>query len=167
MKEAGLESRQPRRYRYRAPNRSALLADNHVNRAFNVENPERVWCGDITFIRARNCWLYLAVVLDLFARKVVGWCFSEKADSHLTQAAMMMAWHGRGCPQEVMFHWDNAVAERLFFSLKTEWVPENGYRGAEEAKKDVMLYLKGYYNRKRPYSSNGGLSPADKKRRIK
>jgi len=195
MREAGLVSKQPGRHRYRVVDRTSLCAANHLNRDFTVEKPDCVWCGDITFIRPGTGWLYLAVVLDLYARKVVGWAFSSKADSRLAQDALTMAWHNRGRPAGILFHsdqgsqyssvsyremvirygmtssvsrrgncWDNAVAERLFRSLKTEWLPHKGYANAEEAEQDVRLYLTGYYNRIRPHRSNGGLSPIEKER---
>jgi putative transposase len=62
--------------------------------------------GDITFIRTQAGWLYLAVVLDLYARKVVGWAFSSVADSQLAQNALTMAWENRGRPKGLMFHSD-------------------------------------------------------------
>ena len=55
--------------------------------------------------------------------------------------------------------WDNASMERVFRSLKTEWVPTMGYKSLLEAQKDIGLYLMGYYNEYRPHSYNGGLSP--------
>jgi putative transposase len=60
--------------------------------------------------------------------------------------------------------WDNAVAERLFRSLKTEWLLREGYRNRSEAVKDVVQYLSGYYNRVRPHKNNGGLTPAEMER---
>jgi putative transposase len=92
MKEAGLVSRQPGKHRYRLCNRQSNLAENHLSRNFTVNAPDNVWCGDITFIRTQAGWLYLAVVLDLYARKVVGWAFSSVADSQLAQNALTMAW---------------------------------------------------------------------------
>ena len=56
--------------------------------------------------------------------------------------------------------WDNAPMERLFRSLKTEWVPAIGYRSIDEARKDIGQYLMGYYNHRRPHSSNEGMTPA-------
>ena len=56
--------------------------------------------------------------------------------------------------------WDNAPMERLFRSLKSEWVPTMGYRNLPEAKKDIGDYLMGYYNYHRPHSYNGGIAPA-------
>jgi putative transposase len=56
--------------------------------------------------------------------------------------------------------WDNAPTERLFISLKTEWVPATGYRSMDEAPKDIGLYLMDYYNWHRPHTANGGMAPA-------
>jgi len=198
MQEAGLISKQPGRHRYRVCDRRSLVAENLLARCFTAERPNLIWCGDITYIRYRGGWLYLAVVLDLYARKVVGWAFSTIADSSLAQNALSMAWESRGRPAGILFHsdqgtqysslsygalvqrygmsrsmsrkgncWDNAVTERLFRSLKTEWVPLNGYRSVKEAESDVLMYMTGYYNRIRPHQSNGGLSPARKERQRK
>jgi putative transposase len=79
-----------RKHRYRLCNRQSNLAENHLSRNFTVNAPDNVWCGDITFIRTQ-AWLYLAVVLDSYARKVVGWAFSSVADSQLAQNALTMA----------------------------------------------------------------------------
>ena len=56
--------------------------------------------------------------------------------------------------------WDNAPMERLFRSLKTEWIPVTGYRTLAEATRDISAYLMGYYNWERPHSHNNGISPA-------
>jgi len=65
------------------------------------KNLTGVWCGDITFIRTAKGWLYLAVVLDLYARKVVGWAFSRMADRQVVQDALTMVWDSRGRPSGV------------------------------------------------------------------
>lgn len=189
MREAGVVSRQPGKHRYRVCEQRSQYADNHLKRHFRVAGPDQVWCGDITYIRCRGGWLYLAVVLDLYARKVVGWSFSGTSDSQLAQQALSMAWERRGRPSGVMFHsdqgaqyssvpygamvarygmsrrgncWDNAVVERFFRILKTEWLRRNGYQYMEEAQRDIEEYITGYYNRIRPHRCNGGLSPAMK-----
>ena len=63
--------------------------------------------------------------------------------------------------------WDNAPMERLFRSLKTEWIPATWYRSLQEAKMDIGRYLMGYYNRQRPHSANGGLSPHAAEEKLK
>jgi putative transposase len=65
-----------------------------------------VRCGDVTYIWAGNRWAYLAVVMDLFARKPVGWALSHSPDSNATCQALSMAYESRGRPKEVMFHSD-------------------------------------------------------------
>ncbi|MCE7511386.1 IS3 family transposase [Alloalcanivorax xenomutans] len=105
MAEAGLESRQPG-HRYKQTGEEATVAPNHLNRAFAVTRPNAVWCGDVTYIWAGSCWVYLAVVLDLYARRVVGWAMSNSPDSELTKRALAVAYEARGRPKGVMFHSD-------------------------------------------------------------
>lgn len=106
MKEAGLESKQRRKHHYRLAKDEAKYARNHLERAFDVEHPNTVWCGDVTYIWAGKCWVYLAVVLDLYARRVIGWSLSSSPDSALTIDALRIAYESRGCPKGVMFHSD-------------------------------------------------------------
>lgn len=105
MAEAGLESRQPG-HRYKKTGSEAEVASNHLNREFTVSRPNEVWCGDVTYIWAGTCWIYLAVVLDLYARKVVGWATSQSPDSELTKRALTLAYEARGRPKGVVFHSD-------------------------------------------------------------
>ncbi len=63
--------------------------------------------------------------------------------------------------------WDNAPMERLFRSLKHEWVPKEGYLSIAKARKDIGAYLMGYYNRIRPHSRNSGLSPVAAEEKLK
>ncbi|EFW53610.1 lytic transglycosylase, catalytic [Shigella boydii ATCC 9905] len=79
---------------------------NYLERQFAVTEPNQVWCGDVTYIWTGKRWAYLAVVLDLFARKPVGWAMSFSPDSRLTMKALEMAWETRGKPGGVMFHSD-------------------------------------------------------------
>ena len=64
--------------------------------------PNQVWCGDITYIWAQGRWYYLAVVLDLFSRRVVGWALSSQPNAELVTKALDMAYEQRGRPQNVM-----------------------------------------------------------------
>ncbi|GGB53166.1 hypothetical protein GCM10011502_27950 [Oceanisphaera marina] len=65
-----------------------------------------MWCGDVTYIWTGNRWAYLAVVMDLFARKSIGWAMSWSPDSQLTTKALTMTFEVRGRPEGVMFHSD-------------------------------------------------------------
>jgi putative transposase len=82
---------------------------NRLARKFTVEQPNQVWCGDITYNWSGQRWSYLAVVLDLFARRVVGWVMSSSPEADLTVKALGHAWEQRGRPSQVMLHSDKAV----------------------------------------------------------
>jgi len=80
-KQAGIEARRKRRFRITVENHAtAPAAPNLVQQQFQVDHPNRIWVGDMTFIRTRQGWLYLAILLDLYSRKVVGWSMSDRPD---------------------------------------------------------------------------------------
>jgi putative transposase len=106
MQEAGLESKQPRGHRYKVAEKPAQVADNHLSREFTVERPNQVWCGDVTYVWSGTRWLYLALVIDLYARRIVGWACSTSPDSNLTIQALRVAYEARGRPNNLMFHSD-------------------------------------------------------------
>ena len=191
MQGMGLVSVQPGKHSYKTALIERPDIPNILAREFDVNAPNQVWCGDITFIWSGNKWIYLAVVLDLFARRVVGWALSEKADTLLVMKALDRAYEQRGKPEGVLFHsdqgsqygalkfrqklwryrmkqsmsrrgncWDNSPMERLFRSLKTEWIPSTGYDSYQQAEHDISYYLMDYYNWQRPHSNNGMISPA-------
>ena len=103
MKKLDLVSHQDRKHRYKRGGDEHLHIQNHLNRAFNVGAPNKVWCGDVTYIWAGNRWAYLAVVMDLFSRKIIGWAMSYNPDSLLTEKALTMAFESRGKPKNLMF----------------------------------------------------------------
>jgi len=86
--------------------RPSILAPNRVNREFTVDAPDRVWVTDITYIRTWQGWLYLAVVLDLHSRGVVGWSMKPTIAKELVLDALMMAVWRRKPKQEVIVHSD-------------------------------------------------------------
>lgn len=106
MKEAQIVSRQRRRHRYRSTGVEALVAPDELKRQFDVTAMNQVWCGDVTYIQLGKRWLYFAAVMDLFARRIVGWSFSLIADATLASKALRMAAELRGKPASVMFHSD-------------------------------------------------------------
>ena len=106
MKEANLISKQQKKHRYRIAEEESVIAPNTLNREFTVTEANQVWCGDVTYVWTRTGWLYLAVVLDLYKRRVVGWACSRHPDSSLTIQALRMAYESRGCPTGVLFHSD-------------------------------------------------------------
>ena len=106
MKDAGLISSQPRKHRYKVANDESKIAPNLLKRQFNVEATNQVWCGDVTYVWSGTKWLYLAVVMDLYARKIVGWACSESPNTNLTCAALRIAFEQRGRPKNLIFHSD-------------------------------------------------------------
>ncbi|MEQ1044902.1 IS3 family transposase [Pseudomonas aeruginosa] len=191
MRELGLVSKQPGSHAYKQATVERPDIPNRLNREFATAHPNQVWCGDITYVWAQGRWHYLAAVLDLHTRRVIGWAFSAKPDAELVIKALDMAYEQRGRPQQVLFHsdqgsqyasrlfrqrlwryrmqqsmsrrgncWDNSPMERLFRSLKSEWVPSTGYLTAQEAQRDISHYLMHRYNWIRPHQFNDGLPPA-------
>lgn len=108
MRELELElvSKQPGSHAYKKATVERPDIPNVLNREFDVETPNQVWCGDITYIWAQGKWHYLAVVINLYARRVVGWALSEKPDSGLMVKALDVAYEQRGKPQSLLFHSD-------------------------------------------------------------
>ncbi len=106
MQKLGLVSCQPPRHPHKKSGKECPDIPNRLNRQFDVITPNTVWCGDVTYIWTGNRWAYLAVVLDLFNRKVIGWALSHSPDTTLTLKALNMAYECRGRPQGLMFHSD-------------------------------------------------------------
>lgn len=106
MSEAKLISRQAGPHKYKAGGKAHSLVENKLQRQFNVQAPNQVWCGDITYVWTGKQWAYLAVIIDLYARRVIGWAVSRSPDSALTIKALNMAYSLRGKPTGVMFHSD-------------------------------------------------------------
>ena len=101
-----LESCQVPQHSYKRGGNEHLEIPNLLDRQFDVVEPDTVWCGDVTYIWTGNRWVYLAVVIDLFARKVVGWAMSLSPDSNITLKALELANESRGRPSGLMFHSD-------------------------------------------------------------
>ncbi len=190
MQECGLISRQPVKHRYRANEDNSSALPNLLNRQFNPTTPNRVWCGDISFIRLQGTWCYLALVVDLYSRRIVGSALALTADAELVYRALRNTLETRprdGCllfhsDQDVQYKsnkyrkllWrygimqsmsrrgnclDNSPMERVFRSLKSEWLPKGGYVDFSHAVRDINQWINGYYNVCRPHTNNGGISP--------
>jgi len=164
------------------------VADNVLDRQFTVNCPNDVWVSDITYIPTRSGWLYLAVVIDLYSRRVVGWQLANHMRAELVCQAVEQAQARRGC-LPTLFHsdrgsqyvsekleeklkgvtismsrkgncWDNAVAESFFGTLKTEHVDHESYNNIHDVRMSLFQFIEGFYNRKRRHSHLGNLSPA-------
>ncbi|MBZ2210120.1 IS3 family transposase [Massilia soli] len=107
MRSAGIRSQTGYgKRKYKRGGAPSLVAPNHLQRQFDVKEPNRVWVTDITYIRTYEGWLYLAVVLDLFSRQVVGWSMSSRIDRELAMNALLMAVWRRQPKNTVMVHSD-------------------------------------------------------------
>ena len=110
MRDIGFYSRIKRKFVVTTDsNHIFKIADNLLNRNFNTDRPNHKWAADITYIPTRQGWLYLAVVMDLFSRKIVGWAMSENIDSALVQSAMKMALLHRRPGDGLIHHSDRGV----------------------------------------------------------
>jgi putative transposase len=174
------------------------MARNHgpacrESMAFLTRNthPNKSWVTDITYIRTWEGWLYLAVVMDLFSRKIVGWSTRPTIARELVLDAVLMAVRRRR-PRRTIIHsdqgsqygsddwrrfcktnhlepsmsrrgncWDNAVAESFFSSLEKECIKKKIYRTRELAKTEVSNYIDSFYNPTRRHSHLGGVSPEE------
>ena len=103
MERMGLVSCQLKTHKYKHADEAHRTYDNLLDRNFNPDAPNQVWTGDVTYIRIKGGWCYLAVVLDLFARRVVGFSVSDSPNSTLTASALKMAYQTRLKPSGVLF----------------------------------------------------------------
>jgi transposase InsO family protein len=111
MKEKGLCGRQKGRYRVQTTdsNHDEPIAPNRLAEAPRATAPNQLWVADITYIETKEGWLYLAAILDLYSRKIVGWAMSERIDTALVLNALAMALLHRRPPAKLLFHTDRGV----------------------------------------------------------
>jgi len=107
MRENDIRSKAARKYKVTTDsNHDKNISPNLLRRDFNPPEPNHVWVSDITYIETLEGWLYLAVIIDLYSRKVVGWSMSKTMSRHLVIDAFNMAWVSRGAPEGLIFHSD-------------------------------------------------------------
>jgi transposase InsO family protein len=107
MRKAGLRSKTAKKFKVTTDSdHSHPVAENLLNRNFSIEEPDKAWVGDITYIWTRERWLYLAVLLDLCDRSVVGWSMSDRIDRELVKSALRMAVYKRGVHPGLIHHTD-------------------------------------------------------------
>ena len=106
MAQMGLQSRQIKMHKYKHADNTHKIHGNLLNHNFSPTAPNQVWTGDVTYIRIKGGWCYLAVTLDLYARRIVGFAVSDSPDSILTTKALQMAYQTRLKPSGVLFHSD-------------------------------------------------------------
>jgi putative transposase len=110
MREAGMRAKSARRWRATTNSSHRLpVASNTLDRTFTVNEPNRVWAGDISYIWTAEGWLYLAVVLDLYSRAVIGWAMSERLTTDIASQALTMALWRRKPKSGLLHHSDRGV----------------------------------------------------------
>lgn len=197
MRAAGLAGIS-RRKGFRTTRRSAEAkpAADLVQRQFSAPAPDRLWVADITYIATWVGCLFLAVVIDAFSRRVVGWAMATHLRTELVLEALNMAVWQRH-PRDVIHHsdhgcqytalafgqrcreagvrpsrgsvgdcFDNALCESFFATLECELLDRCHFRTPEEARRAVFEFIEGWYNPQRRHSSIGYHSPMDYERRF-
>jgi putative transposase len=195
MRAAGLRGATLRRYIVTTqPDLQAPRAVDLVDRRFYTNGPDRLWVADITYIPTWSGFLYLAMVLDVYSRRVVGWSMETHLRTELILAALNMALTQRR-PSEVIHHsdrgcqytsyafgkrcreagvmpsmgsvgdaYDNAMAESFFATLERELLNRRRFKSQTEAKMAVFEWIEGWYNPHRRHSSLGYRSPVNYER---
>ena len=85
---------------------SDAVADNMLNQNFNPIGPNQVWAGDVTYLKTGEGWMYLAIVMDLYSRRIVGWCLDKRMTTDLISRALVKAYNLRRPPKGLVFHSD-------------------------------------------------------------
>jgi len=108
MKELGISVKMKRKFKVVTTdsNHNHSISPNRLQRDFRTNVPNEVYVGDITYIRTQQGWLYLAVVIDLFSRKIVGWSMDDNMETPLVNNALQMALHNRTPPPDLIWHTD-------------------------------------------------------------
>lgn len=113
LREKGLRARNGKGFKYRARTESKTnVSENLLQRQFTANAPNQKWVSDITYIKVGRKWLYLAAVLDLFSRKIVGWSLDTHMREDLIMDAFTMAAHNRDVPCDALIHSDRGVQYR-------------------------------------------------------
>jgi putative transposase len=191
MREAGLAGASRRRPGHATTRREreSRPAVDLVQRDFRADGPNRLWVSDITFVPTKAGFLYLAVVLDAWSRRIVGWAMANHLRAELVLDALEMA-IGQRHPRGVVLHsdqgsqytslafgmrckeagvrpsmgsvgdaYDNAMAESFFASLECELLDRRKFSSQAEARMACFSYIEGFYNPRRLHSALGYRSP--------
>jgi putative transposase len=196
MRAAGLRGVMPQRFvRTTLSDSGCAVAIDLVDRKFEADGPDRLWVADITYIPTWAGFLYLAIVLDVWSRRIVGWAMQTHLKSELVLTALNTALAQRR-PDAVVHHsdhgcqytsyscgnrcremdvmpsmgsvgdaYDNAMAESFFATLEREVLNRRRFKTQAEAKMALFEWIEGWYNPHRRHSSLGYFSPVNFERR--
>ena len=190
MRAAGLEGVSRRKgWKTTVRDRDARPAPDLVQRAFTAEGPDRLWVADITYIPTWAGFLFLAVVLDAWSRRIVGWAMETHLRTEFVLEALNMAVCQRQ-PASVIHHsdqgcqytsiafgkrcreagvrpsmgsvgdcFDNAMCESFFATLECEVIARQSLKTKDQARGEVFSFIEGWYNPRRRHSALGYKSP--------
>jgi putative transposase len=178
------------------PDAMAPANEDLVKRRFKADGPDQLWVADATYVPTWAGMIYLAIVLDVWSHKIVGWAIDDHLRTQLMLDALNMALEQRR-PQSVIHHsdhgcqytsyafgkrcqemnvmpsmgtvgdaYDNAMAESVFASLEKELLKHRRFRSKAEARMALFEWIEGWYNPHRRHSSIGRLSPNNFERRL-
>lgn len=196
MRGAGLKGVYPKRFVITTtPGVNAEASKDLVARQFQAQRADQLWVADITYVPTWAGFVYLAVVLDVWSRKIVGWAMQDHMHTELVLEALNSALAQRR-PRQVVHHsdhgcqytsyafaqrcqqmnvvpsmgtvgdaYDNAMAESFFATLEKELLSRSRFKTHAEAKAAVFQWLEGWYNPHRRHSSLGRISPVNFERR--
>jgi putative transposase len=196
MRESGLRGASRRKGCWTTRrDKDARPAPDLVERKFVAQAPDRLWVADITYVPTWAGFLYLAVVLDVFSRRIVGWAMANHLRTELILEALDMA-VARRRPQDVIHHsdqgcqytsiafgsrcretgvrpsmgsvgdcFDNAMCESFFATLECELLDRHRFPTQTEARIAVFEFIEGWYNTHRRHSSIGQVAPMTFERR--
>ncbi len=197
MREHHLRAKTVRRFRVTTRRGHSVRPQvDLVQRRFDIGPVNRVWTSDITYLLTGQGWLYLAVVLDLSSRRVVGWELSTRLTTELVTTALQRALQTRQVAPGLVLHsdrgtqytsqeiglvvqehglkqshglscYDNAVTESFFHTLKTEHLQFEHFETRDQVRKSLFDYIEVFYNRQRKHSTLGMKSPEQYEELIK
>ena len=194
MRQAGLRAKSTPRFRVTTQSQHhERVAPNLLARRFTVAShprPNQAWAADITYLPTREGWMYLAIILDLASRRIVGWALRTRLDQELTLGALRMALSHR-CGTGGLHHsdrglqyasgayrqllqragfspsmsrtgdcWDNAVVESFFATLTKELLVDGEFACRATAHRQIAEFIEIWYNRQRRHSALGYRTPA-------
>lgn len=190
-RELGLEAKAAKKHKATTDsNHGRAVAPNRLERNFSTSAPDSIWVGDITYLRTLEGWLYLAVVLDTFSRRIVGWAVSRRLERELAVTALQRALDAR-CPAPGLIHHTDRGSQYasrdygdlvkmagLVFSMSRRgdcWdnaMAESFFKtlkvelgdcfpSRRAAYRELFEYIEGFYNTWRLHSSLGYLSPTE------
>jgi putative transposase len=197
MRQDGLRARRGRRFIVTTDSRGTTApAPNRLKRDFRTRRPNRAWVGDVTYIPTLTGWLYLAVLIDLGSRRVVGWATSRNNDTDLALAALRRALAHRRVRRRMIHHTDRGspyaslkylsllsahgivssmsrkgdcwdnAVAESFFATLKAELVLDPFPNQQEAHRELAQYIDGYYNTERMHSALGYVSPVQHEAKL-